>query len=324
LSLQRPLARVVSIAPASARAVTLLLKPNRHWQGALPGQHVNLGVEVDGVRMTRSYSLSAPRRADGCIEITVNAVEGGTVSQHVVREARLGDVVEIGPAFGELTLPDRPADPWLLLAAGSGITPLMALIRQQAALGMPTPMTLGYWARRVDELCFADELRELAARFPQFRVDFLLTARGVRPDARINADQLQALAPQIARCRVYACGSGGFVEAARALCGDALGFKAEGFSPAPILHAETGYARVTLLRSGRTLEVPRDRPLLQALEEQGLKPAYGCRMGICHTCRCVRASGASRDLHSGSVDAEPNAPLRLCISAAAGDLSLDL
>jgi ferredoxin-NADP reductase len=323
-SLQRPLARLLSVTPASTRAVTLLLKPNRHWSGALAGQHVNLGVEIDGRRLTRSYSLSAPPRADGCLEITVNAVEGGQVSPHLVHRARRGEVFEIGPGFGGLRLEAAAAHPTLMLAAGSGITPLMALIREQAACGMPRPITLAYWARTSEELCFREELLDLAARHPEFRIEFLLTAEGTAPASRIDAGQLSRLCPQLERSHVLACGPGGFVETARDLCAGAASFQAEGFSPAPLRGTESGTARLTLLRSGRSLDVPRDRPLLVALEEQGLRPAYGCRMGICHTCRCVRVEGISRDLGSGELDAEPQMPIRLCVSAAAGDLSLDL
>lgn len=323
-SLTRPLARVVRIERASSRAVSLLLKPNRHWPGARAGQHVNLGVEVDGRRLTRSYSLSAPPRADGCIEVTVNAVEGGRVSPHLAQHARHGEMFEIGPGFGELGLAPAGQAPHLLLAAGSGITPLMALIREQAARGGSTPITLAYWAKRSEELCFADELRKLASTHAWLRVEFLLTAEGNAPASRIDAAQLQRLAPMLEAHHVLACGPGGFVETARALSAGALSFQGEGFSPAPINVVESGVARVHLQRSGRTLDLPRDRSLLDALEQQGVFPKHGCRMGVCHTCRCTRVEGASRDLANGETSSEPASPIRLCVSAAAGDLTLDL
>ena len=136
---ERPLARVVGHAPAAADAVTLTLRPNRHWAGARPGQHVNLGADIGGVRTTRSYSLDAPVGADGRITVTVKGVDGGRMSAHLLDPARLGDVLDIGPGFGELLLPERAEGAWVFLAAGSGITPLMALLRQLAAQGMPVP-----------------------------------------------------------------------------------------------------------------------------------------------------------------------------------------
>ncbi len=133
-----PLARLVAREAASADAVTLLFKPNRHWAGHRAGQHVNLGIEIDGVRLTRSYSLTAPPRADGLLPITVKAIEGGKVSRHLCHDARMGDIVDLGQAFGEMTLPASPRGAFLLLAA-SGITPLMALVRDLAGQGVRRP-----------------------------------------------------------------------------------------------------------------------------------------------------------------------------------------
>ncbi len=326
-SWQRPLARVVERHDASADAVTLVLKPNRHWRGFAPGQHVNLGVEVDGIRLTRSYSLCDIPRRDGRIAITVKAVDGGKVSQRLLAHARVGDVLDIGPAFGAMALPEAN-EPVLLLAAGSGITPLMALLRQHAARGMPAPITLLYWSRRREQHCFTQELRALAAIHPRFDLHLVLTGEaafaGDEAEGRIDAALLSVLAPDFAQRHVLACGPGGFVDAARALCADARSFDAEAFSPPARVVDDSGTAVITLSRSGRTLEVARSQSLLTALEAHGVKPASGCRMGICNTCACGKREGSTRHLHTGSIEHEPVSALRLCVSSAASDLVLDL
>lgn len=324
---ERPLARIVERRAESADAVTLVLKPNRHWRGFRAGQHVNIGVEIGGARLTRSYSLSEAPRADGRIAITVKRIEGGRMSAHLHDRACVGDVISLDQAFGEMTW--READGgWLFLAAGSGITPLMALVREHAARGMPVPLTLLYWARTREELCFADELLKLSDAHANFTVHCLLTREtdgGDAPQGRIDAAQLSARVPDLATRHVYACGPGGFVETARTLAsGAARSFQAEAFTPLPQAFEDSGEAQVTLQRSGRQLTVPRGQSLLAALEAAGLKPASGCRMGICNTCACGKASGVTRDLNTGDVQAEPVSALRLCINAAAGDLVLDL
>ena len=327
----RPLARIVDRQAQSRDAVTLLLQPNRHWRGFRPGQHVNLGVEIDGVRMTRSYSLSDAPRADGRIAVTVKHIEGGRMSRHLCQDARIGDVVDLGQAFGEMTWPQGAEDAWLFLAGGSGITPLMSLLRAHAANGMPTALTLLYWARNRDELCFVDELRALAQRFPQFTVHFVLTrerepAEGEH-SGRIGSEMLSVLVPDLEQRAVYACGPGGFVDSARTLvASNARSFSAEAFTPPPAsIDAEAGgHVEVTLTASGRTLSVPRGQSLLTALEDQGLKLASGCRMGICNTCACGKVSGTTRHLHTGDAIGEPVSALRLCVNAAASDLVLDL
>ncbi|MFK3647264.1 ferredoxin reductase [Lysobacter enzymogenes] len=328
-SWERPLARIVGRSEASADAVTLLLAPNRHWAGAVAGQHLLIGARIDGALVTRSYSLSDAPRADGRIEITVKAIEGGKLSGYLHQRARIGDVLELGPAFGEMTLPERADVARVFLAAGSGITPLMAMVRAQAALAMPAPLTLLYWARRREELCFADELRELAAQHPNFCVRFLLTRQepraGDEDAGRIDAELLARHAGDLREQAVFACGPGGFVDSARALAETgARAFASEAFTPPPRAAGDEGYAEVVLARSGRSFQLPRGESLLTALEAQGLKLPSGCRMGLCNTCACGKSAGATRHLHTGDLHAEPASALRLCVSAPAGDLVLDL
>ena len=330
-SWNRPLARIVARRDESCDAVTLLLQPNRHWGGIRPGQHLNVSAEIAGVRVTRSYSLSDRQRADGRIAITVKAIAGGKLSQHLSRVAKVGDVLDLGPAFGEMTLPDAIDQSWLFLAAGSGITPLMAMTRELAARGMPTPLTLLYWARSRDELCFVDELRDLAMKHAGFHVHFLLTGDAATAEdereGRICDAHLSALVPDLAARRAYACGPGGFVDAARALvAAHAPAFQAEAFTPPAMDNAieGSGTVQVTLAASRRTLTLPRGQSLLKALEAEGLKPASGCRMGICNTCACGKRSGSTRHLHTGDTEHEPVSALRLCVNAATSDLVLEL
>jgi ferredoxin-NADP reductase len=327
----RALARVVERRVEAQDAVTLVLQPNRHCGKVLPGQHVNVSAEVNGRRVTRSYSITNVPARDGRLEITVKRMEGGKLSTHICRDMTVGDVVELGDAFGEMTLPDRPQGKWLFLAAGSGITPLMSLTRQLASMGMPVDLTLVYWAKTRVELCFLTELRQLAARFANFKLQIVLTheADTLVEEARgfIDQAQINAFAPDIAERQVYACGPGGFVDTARALTsGVARRFVAEGFTPSAPIATDEGVraVHVQLRKSGRSLSVSSGQTLLVALEEAGLNPASGCRMGICHTCVCTKHEGTVQDINSGDKDTEPDTHVRLCVSRAVTDLSLDI
>lgn len=327
-SWDRPMARITERKAESADAVTLWLQPNRHWAGFQPGQHLNVSAQIDGVRVTRSYSLSHASSTDGRLAITVKAVEGGKLSRYLCQRARIGDVLEIGQAFGEMTLPASPQGSWLFLAAGSGITPLVSMTRALAAQGMPVPLALLYWARTRDELCFVDELKKLAAEHANFSVHFALTretAAGDEATGRLSEALIQTLVDDACSRQVFACGPGGFVDSARAvLASTAKSFHAEAFSPPPRAIEDSGSVQVTLAASGRTLTLPRGQSLLTALEAEGLKPASGCRMGICNTCSCGKSSGVTRHLHTGELFHEPASALKLCISSASTDLVLDL
>ncbi|WP_201748301.1 ferredoxin reductase [Aquabacterium fontiphilum] len=333
-SWSRPLARIVARRVEAADTVTLVLKPNAHVGSFQPGQHVNVSAEVNGRKVTRSYSLTGlPSGRRRRLSITVKRVEGGTLSSHLVQHARVGDVLEIGPAFGDMVLPAQLAGRWLFLAAGSGITPLMSLTRALAARKMPVELTLIYWAKTRAELCFIDELRALAAREPRFHLHVVLTHETERladeHEGLISLAQLEALVPSLAEQQVYACGPGGFVEAARQLTqGRVRQFQAEGFTPAALPPetdtAPTRLVNVHLARSGRTVQVSTGTSLLEALEAQGLNPPSGCRMGICHTCVCPRHSGSTLDTQTGETQSEPDMAVRLCVSRARSDLSLEL
>ncbi len=325
----RSLARVVERRVEALDAVTLVLKPNRHFRGFRPGQHVNVSAEVNGSRVTRSYSLTDVPRKDRRIALTVKRVEGGKLSEHLCQRVAVGDVLELGPAFGEMTWPEAIDGRWLFLAAGSGITPLMSLTRAWAA--KPSgELTLVYWARQRAELCYLRELRELAVKHSNFHLHVVLTRETLRMSdelgGRLSADFLQQLAPDMEQQQVYACGPAGFVGQARELvAGRAQHFHAEAFTPPPMIAVEAaGSVRIELRASGRSIEVPRGQALLPALEAQGIKPVYGCRMGICNTCACAKLEGTTQDLNTGDHSAERSSALRLCVNRAVSDLVLDL
>ena len=323
-------ARVVAKRAESARAVTLELQPNRRFEGFVPGQHVNVTVEIDGRRVTRSYSLTGVPREDGRVSLTVQQVEGGLVSGHLYTDCRVGDVVELGAAFGDMTLPEILPSKLLLLAAGSGITPRMSLVRELAQRGMPVDTTLVYWARHRADLCFVPELKALAAREPNFTMRFALTGDAVtgtdelrgRPSRELLAD----VAPDLSARAVYACGPAGFVAEVESLAKTrARSFQSEAFTP-PVFAPVESQSEVTLMlaRSNRVVRVASGQPLLAALEAQGIKPPSGCRMGICNTCACGKRDGVTRNLKNGGENAEPESNLRICISSAQSDLTLDL
>lgn len=326
---ERVMARVVERRPEARDAVTLLLHPNRHFQGFRPGQHVNVSAEVNGRRVTRSYSFTGVPGHKALLSLTVKRVDGGLMSEHLCRQIAVGDVLELGAVFGDMVWPEPAGGHWLLLAAGSGITPMMSLLRAQAAAGWPAEVVLLYWAGQRADLCFLAELQAMAAATSRFRLQQVLTAESEllpgEERGRIRAELLVSCVPDAAIRRVYACGPAGFVASARELLADKVtGFHAESFTPPVIPAGEGGTVRVTLAASGRVLELPRGQALLPALEAQGIQPEHGCRIGICNTCACGKRSGVTEDLNSGEQSDQPTQALRLCISRPRSDLVLDL
>jgi ferredoxin-NADP reductase len=217
----------------------------------------------------------------------------------------------------------------LLLAAGSGITPMRSLLREACRRPLAAPVDLFYWERNAAAFQFREELQALAAATPNLRVHLLTTREGEVPAARVTTHPLAVPGDDtpLAQRHVLACGPDGFVAAARQrLVHQVAGFQAEAFTPpAPLSDADSaGEIALTLARSGRQLKVTRGRSLLESLEAQGIKPKHGCRMGICNSCTCDRVSGTTRHLRTGEMQSETAQPVRICVSAPTTDLTLDL
>ena len=120
--------RIEQIVPETKDAATIVIKPGADWAGHVPGQFLRIGIDVDGVRQWRAYSLTHGPRRDGRISITVKAVPDGVVSNHLVHEARPGTLVHLEQAAGEFVLP-TDGGKLLFVTAGSGVTPVIGMLR---------------------------------------------------------------------------------------------------------------------------------------------------------------------------------------------------
>ena len=206
-------ARVVGLVEETPDMRTLVLRPNRRWRGFVAGQHVRVDVEIDGVRHQRAYSLSSAPSGDGTIAITVKRQPGGRVSGFLHERVQVGDVLGLGQASGAFVLPEPIPAHALFLSAGSGITPLMAMLRDLHARRTATDLVLVHSCRSPEDAAFAAELRARARAWPAFRPELVYT----RDAGRLDAAALAALVPDWATRQTWACGPAGFM----AMAGDA-------------------------------------------------------------------------------------------------------
>jgi len=324
---------VEGVAPAnpSGSAASIRIRPGRGWRPHRPGHFVTVGVDVDGVRHHRCYSLtSLPGRPDGGIEITVQAAPGGVVSNHLAHHARPGDIVQLAPADGEFTLPRVPPARLLFVSGGSGITPLMGMLRWLAARGEApdTPdVVLLHHAPSADGVLFAAELERLATTLPWVHAEVIQTRR--RGGARLDAGRLSRLCPDWRERETYVCGPEallGFAAEHWTAAGRADRLHVERFAPAALSTVPTstdGTATARFAGSGVDGAADPGTPLLDVAERAGLRPAAGCRVGVCHTCSTRLDAGCVRDLRDGRL-VEAGGHIQLCVTAAAGDVILDL
>ena len=312
--------RIEVVVPETRDAATVVIRPGRGWKGHTPGQYVRIGIDVDGVRQWRAYSVtSALGRTDGCIAVTVKAIPGGTVSNHLVHRAAPGTVVQLDQAAGEFVLPAQRPDKALFVTAGSGITPVMGILRNHPEL---TDVVLVHSAPTAEDVVFGADLRGMADA-GRLR----LVEQHTDVDGMLDAAGIAALVPDLAERSTWACGPVGMLEALETHW-EAAGLPGrlhtERFRPTVLVTGEGG--TVSFAKSGTTLEADGATPILDVAEDAGLLMPSGCRMGICYGCVLPLREVAVRDLRNGEVTtAAPRdgVLIQTCVSAAAGACDID-
>ncbi len=316
--------KVVEVRKETEHAATLVIQPGWGWNGEYrAGQYIGIGTKRNGRWHWRSYSLtSTPVQArDKTISITVKAMPEGFLSGHLVNGLAPGTVVRLAAPQGEFVLPEPPPPSILFLTAGSGITPIISMLRTMDRRGVVPDVVLVHSAPTEADVLFHAELTGLAARYPSLRLHLQLTdAMGM-----LQLDALGTVCADWTERQTWACGPPALLDAAEkawsaAGIGDALHL--ERFSVA-LSGAGGQGGQVTFEQSGKKVTVDGATTLLQAGEDAGVQMPFGCRMGICQSCVVTVVAGATRDLRSGSEHTAGDR-IQTCISAAAGDVVLNV
>jgi ferredoxin-NADP reductase len=324
LTVHEARAEVVEVRRQTARSVTLTLRPNSAWAGFSAGQFVRAGFEIDGVRRTRTYSPAGSEHGPAReLELTVTEHPGGLVSRHLRERIDPGTIVHLAPAQGGFTLPSARPDRLVLVSGGSGITPVMSMLRTLCDEGQSGEIDFLHYARTEADWLYEAEVRDLARRHPGVDVAYRVT-RG-RAGGRLSPE---AFGEVDGSTWAAVCGPPSLIDAARRAWiergGDEQRFLAETFTPPTLsVTGEAADGTLRFLRSDRNAPIV-GGTLLEQAEAAGLSPEFGCRMGICHTCTCRKAAGAVRNVRTGQVSDEEDEDIQLCISVPAGDVALEL
>lgn len=320
-SMNQPLAKIVKKQIVAKDMVSLILQCNRHVQRGVAGQHHPVTVEIAGRHYERTYSLMQVDADHLCL--TVKKVDQGLVSSWLVDQSQTGDILRLGQPYGEMQQQVQTPK-LLLLAAGSGITPMLSLIeafcqsRQLKAISVQ----LMYWVKTHEDAAYAEYLKEVVENFPNFTYQIFYTQE---QDQRLNPSHIDQL-KSLNETTVYACGPSGFAATAETLFKHVASIQTEAFSLSQFDTdaTDTGFINVTLTQSNKTLAIPKGQSILSSLEHQGIKPKHGCRMGICNKCACTKAQGSTRNLLNDSANHEPSQLLKICVNSAQSDLVIDL
>jgi ferredoxin-NADP reductase len=321
-SLSEIRARVIGIQWECSDVFSLLLKPNRRFKGFQAGQHLALELEINGVRKSRTFSISNAPSADGLVRLTIKINPHGTVSKAASR-LETGDVVGLSQAVGAFT-GEAMHGKALLISAGSGITPMMSLLQSWAARTIRPDVVLVHTCRGEEELIFAEPLRTLVHQWPELQVHIHYSSE----QGRLDSTRLLQRVPDLDRRQAYLCGPETFSTWVQELYqqhGIEQTLKQEHFQQLRF-NALPDAERYTVHRgTGQdAFSATNGQSLLDAAEQNGLKPVFGCRRGICMSCQCKKTRGIVRNQLTQLDSSDSEEWIQLCISTPLSDVHLEI
>ena len=317
--------RVVRVQREHGGAATIVVKPNFPLPTHQPGQYLRIGMEIDGIRHWRAYSITSdPNHPEGFVSITVKHTEGGRMSPVFNQQVRPGRVVYLGDIEGEFTLPDPLPKKALFLTAGSGITPVFSMLRELERNDALDDVVHVHSSRTAEDMIFGQQLRDLADRHEGYALREIHTA----DDGRFTPDDLDRLCDDWRERITFLSGPREMIDAVEQHYeaeGCAANLHTERFQPVIGIGGGEGEGGTVHFRvSGCHAECGPGTSILVGGEQVGAKLQFGCRMGICHTCVGRLEDGAIRDLRTGAIEKASGQMIRICINAPEGHVEVDL
>lgn len=311
--------RIVDVRGETADTATITIQPTESWRGHKPGQHVSVGVEIGGRRLTRVFTISSAESRPGeRFTLTVRSTSHEpSVSRFLVEQARPGTILELSQAEGDFVLPDHVPEHILFISGGSGITPVMAMLRSLQLRTHRGRVTFLHWSHTPEQQIFAAELEQVRRSGYGIDVHVLHPGQG---DPYLSPALLEKLVPGYENLPAWACGPQSLIEAAQACLGESL--QVEWFKP-PKRESTGATGEVSFTRSGAS-RANDGAVLLEQAEAAGLTPEFGCRMGICFSCTATKTEGVVRNVLTGETSTDTEEEIRICVSTPEGDCSIDL
>jgi stearoyl-CoA 9-desaturase NADPH oxidoreductase len=317
---------IVRVQPETAQASTVVMRPSFRWTGHRPGQYLRIGVELNGIRHWRAYSLTSdPDHPEGLVSVTVKHVATGRMSPYFTRRAEPGSMVFLGAVEGEFRLPDSPPERSLFISAGSGVTPIWSMLRDLERRDALRDVLHIHCARAADQVIFGDYMRRMDAEYEGYTLREHLSGKV----GRVTPSDLDAICPDWRERETFLSGPRDMIDAMQVHWkehGDPELLRVERFQPiigrgdADVGTGGTVHFRVTDIRATCDVGVS----ILVGGEQAGGLLPFGCRMGICHTCVGRLRAGQVRDLRTGELHGEPGQTVRTCVNAPEGHVEIDL
>lgn len=302
------------------------------------GQSVTLRLTIDGETLFRTFSLASAPGRDETIAMTIKAHAKGRATRWLHEHLSVGDIIDGRSPRGRFTITGRQTETIALVSAGSGASPLMAMLRHLAATAPQSDIAWLHAARTPADILFAAELIQLQRQMPNLKVAMLVS----RPEpgwfgftGRLNRRLVSVALPDFGRREVFCCGLTGFMDEARLIHAAEGGkrdlFHVEHFGaiapaappPTPIDAREDGFA---IRFDGKAFTARAHETLLEAATRQNVAIPCGCASGMCGTCRVSLVEGEVAMHHEGGISAEGEARgyILACSSRPRSDVTISL
>jgi len=319
-----------------------------------PGQFLTLELEIDGTRINRCYTIASAPTRPHTLSITVKRTPNGIVSNWLHDHLKVGERVQVLPPSGDFTCANFPAKKYLFLSAGSGITPLMSMVRTHVDLADDRDIVFLHSARTPDDIIFEDELKRLTYSQRNLRTHFVCESVGARRDwngvnGYLSLGLLQLSTPDFLEREVFICGPEPYMQSVKGMLGDA-GFPMEhyhqeSFSFETMLDAQAATEEaaqigqadeaqaiadiqmysVKFQKSRREITCVSTQSVLDAARQSGVRLASSCTQGMCGTCKVKLISGQVHMEHKGGIRQREidQGYVLLCCSRPLSDLVVD-
>jgi ferredoxin-NADP reductase len=334
-SLAEPLIlNLASVTQQTPDSKTLrFILPKGRTISSRPGQFLTFSFLFDGKKVVRSYSICSSAARSGYVEITPKRMKQGCVSVFLNDRASVGMTVEAAGPFGQFCLDERRHHKIVLIAAGSGITPMMAMLRYIDDLCLDTTATLLYCVRTNRDIMFESELEQLRSSLENFQYHVSLSqphAQWAGRRGHVSREFIESTVNDLTARDFFLCGPPSFMDASRGIL-IGLGVKPERImqesfgAPVPAPAPPEAGTVVEFVRSGKTCSVRRGQTLLEAAEEHGVAIPFSCRQGQCGTCKTKLLAGNVRMAAEEGLDPESRAQglVLTCVGRADGAVKLD-
>ncbi|MGX5175579.1 FAD-binding oxidoreductase [Aliikangiella sp. IMCC44653] len=321
-----------------------------------PGQFVGIQLEIDGVKHNRSYTIASAPTRPHLLELTIKLDPTGVVSPWLHENLKPGSQLEVRGPAGRFNCDDIESDKVLLISAGSGITPMMSMLRYWSDLGLTKDIVFINWARSTQDIIFRRELGLIDFQWPNINLEIVCTQPGLSENwlgrrGRVNANLLSDVVPDLNERTVFCCGPEGFMQQVQTSL-DALGFDLqnyhdESFDPggkkkakmaeikqlknAQIASAQEqpanpGPFQLTLKKTGKAIQVETSDNLLETLESAGVEMESACRAGNCGSCQVKMLSGKTNSFNAAGLHSDRKIAgyILTCTTNVLSDCELDI